>query len=259
MPSLGTDRRIRRLQGDGGRFLLLAADHGLPAGPIPGLEDPAGLFAALPSPPVTGIIANPGIARVFPPESRAGLVVHLSSGTLLSRRPTLKVLSASVARAVRLGGDAVSVQIPFGDPAEDRMLSDAGSVVDEADGLGIPVLIMAYPQGSSDGAAGTDAIRHVARAAAELGAAVVQVPHPGSESAVRSIVRGCPVPVLTTGGPRAAAPIVFLDAVRAALAGGAAGISVGRNLFQHPRPSEFARQVGELLFGPSLELEIPGA
>ncbi len=258
MASLGTQRRLRRLQGPEGRVLLLAADHGLPAGPLPGLEDPATLFASLPSPPFTGVIANVGIARLLPPESHAALVVHLSAGTLLSRRPASKVLSATVGRAVRLGADAVSVQIHFGDAAEDRMLADAGSVVDEADDLSVPILIMAYPPGTLEGAADLEATRHAARAAAELGADLVQVPHPGSEAAVRSIVRGCPVPLLTAGGPRAPTPAAFLDAVRAALAGGAAGISVGRNVFQHPHPAAFARQLGDVIFRPSLAIEVRG-
>lgn len=259
MPSLGTHRRLRRLQGPGGRLLLLAADHGLPAGPLPGLEDPASLFATLPSPPITGVIANAGIARFLAPESPAGLVVHLSAGTLLSRRPTSKVLSTSVARAVRLGADAVSVQVHFGDAAEDRMLSDAGAIVDEADGLGVPAVIMAYPPGATDGSADLEAMRHAARAAAEIGADLVQIAHPGSEAAVRAVVRGCPVPVLTAGGPRAATPAVFLDAVVASLAGGAAGVSVGRNLFQHPQPAAFARELGDAVFGSSLAVVVPGA
>lgn len=259
MPTLGTERRLRGLQGPGGRYLLLAADHGLPAGPLPGLENPAALFAALPSPPLTGILANPGIARFLPPGSPAGLVVHLSAGTLLSRHPGSKVLSATVARAVRLGGDAVSVQIHFGDPTEDRMLSDAGSLVDEADNLGVPVLIMAYPPGATEGSAELEATRHAARAAAEVGADLVQVPHPGPEAGVRAVVRGCPVPLLVAGGPRAASPSSFLDAVRAAMDGGAAGVSAGRNLFQHPQPAEFARRIGEVVFGATLNVEVAGA
>ncbi len=256
MPPLGVQRRLARFQGPGGRFLLLAVDHGLPAGPIPGLENPAALLAAVPSPPVTGVIANPGLVPLLPSGCALPLVVHLSGGTLLSRRPTSKVLTASVTRAVRLGADAVSVQVHLGDPAEDRMLSDAGSVVDEADGLGLPVLIMAYPPGAADGTAELEATRHAARAAAEVGADLVQIPHPGSEADVRSVVRGCPVPVVVAGGPRDAS---YLDAVRAAVSGGAAGVSVGRNLFQDPHPAAFARRVGEVIFGLSLAVEVAGA
>ncbi len=259
MSSLGAHRRLRRLQGPGGRILLLAADHGLPAGPIRGLEDPAALFASLPSPPITGIILNPGIARSLPPESRCPLVVHLSAGTVLGRTPTSKALASSASIAFRLGADAVSVQIHFGDVAEDRMLADAGSVAEAADRLGLPVLVMAHPPGTTEGSARLEATRHAARAAAELGADLVQVPHPGSAEDVRAVVQGCPVPLLVAGGPRAAAPGVFLDAVRAAVAGGAAGLSVGRNLFDRPNPAAFALEIGEAVFRPSTAAGFPGA
>lgn len=248
MTSLGIHCRLRRLQGPGGRIFLFAADHGLPAGPLPGLEDPREAFAALAGSPVTGFLINPGIVRFVPLEAKAPLIVHLSAGTLLGSSPTSKVLACSVVRALSLGADAVSVQIHFGDDAEGRMLSDAGTVVDEADSLGLPVLVQAYPPGAARGTADPEATAHAARAAAEIGADLVQVPHPGTAERVRSVVRGCPVPVLAAGGPRAPGPDAFLEAARAAISGGTAGISVGRNLFQHPNPAAFAREIGDAVF-----------
>ena len=259
MHPLGVVRRLHRLQGPGGRIFLLAADHGLPAGPVRGLEDPAALFASIPAPPVTGLLVNPGLARVVPAGSSCGLVVHLSGGTLLGKKPTSKVLVSSVSRALAVGADAVSVQIHFGDADEDRMLSDSGRVVDEADAFGLPVLVMAYPPGATDGVSPLEATRHAARAAAEIGANLVQVPHPGTQDAVRSVVRGCPVPVLVTGGPPVPDSGSFLESVRTAMAGGAAGLSVGRNLFQHPQPAAFAHRIGDALFGRSASIEILGA
>ncbi len=255
MSSLGAHRRLRRLQGPGGRFFLFAADHGLPAGPLPGLEDPREILVALAPSPVTGIVLNPGLVRLLPADSRAALVVHLSGGTLLSSSPTSKVLVASVERAVALGADAVSVQVHFGDAEEPRMLRDAGAVVEAADRLGMPVLLMAYPPHSAEGAAEFEATRHAARAAAELGADLVQVPHPGDADRVRAVVQGCPAPVVTAGGPRLARPEAFLDAVRSSVAGGAAGVSVGRNLFQHPDPASFAEAIGHALVEPRVAVE----
>lgn len=259
MPLSGISRRLRRLQGLHGRSFLVALDHGLPAGPIPGLEDPAATVSRLGDAPVTGLIVNPGIARFVPLEPPRALVVHLSAGTLLGTQPTSKVLVASVGHALALGADSVSVQIHFGDRAEDRMLSDAGSVVDAASALGVPVLIMAYPPGAIAGTASPDPIAHAARAAAELGAALVQIPHPGSADAVRLAVRGCPVPLVVAGGPRAASPAAFLDSVRRAIGAGAAGVSVGRNLFQHADPATFARDIGNILFGERPRIELAEA
>ncbi len=255
----GTSRRLRRLQGPGGRFFLLALDHGLPAGPLPGLEDPAAAVGRLAHAPLTGVIVNPGIARLVPLEPPRSLVVHLSAGTLLATRPTSKVLACSVERAVALGADAVSLQVHFGDPLEDRTLSDAGRVIEAASRLGVPVLLMTHPPGAADHRASTDEVALAARVGAELGADLVQVPHPGAADGVRAIIRGCPVPVVLAGGPRAASPEAFLDSIREAIGGGASGLSVGRNLFQHPDPLGFARRIGEIVFPAAPRVELAEA
>ncbi len=257
MPSLGTSRRLRRLSGLRGRFLLLAVDHGLPAGPIRGMEDLPGLLGTLRGAPFTGVIVNPGMTRHVPEDPVRGLVVHLSAGTLRGSAPTSKVLAGSVQHAISLGADAVSVQIQFGDAAEGRMLSDAGCVVDAATRFGLPVVIMAYPPGALQGTADLDAVCHAARAAAEVGADVVQVPHPGNAERVRAAVRGCPAPVVVAGGPRTPSPEAFLDSVRGALTGGAAGISVGRNVAQHPDPAGFAGRLGAVVFGEAPPASVP--
>ena len=115
--ALGLVTRRRRLEGADGRVFLLALDHGLPSGPVPGIERPADLLCSLRGIPFSGVVANPGMVRFvageIPPS--AGLVVHLSASTVLGARPRSKVLSSTVEYAVSLGADAVSVQISFGD------------------------------------------------------------------------------------------------------------------------------------------------
>ena len=247
-----TDPRLRRLEGPGRRYFLLALDHGLPAGPLRGIERPADLLRILRGTPVTGVILNPGLVPNLARElsSTLGLVVHLSAGTSLATHPTSKVPSSSVEHAVAIGADAVSVQIHFGDPTEDRMLTHAGEVVDDATRLGVPVLVMAYvPAAAGEASSDADATRHAVRAAAEIGASIVQTSYAGDAESLEAIVQGCPVPVLLAGGPRASSPDVWLDAIRAGLAAGAAGVSAGRNLFQHEDPATFAWRIGEIVFG----------
>jgi len=108
---------------------------------------------------------------------------------------------------------------------------------------------MAHPPASA--AVDVGAACHAARAAAELRARIVQTPYTGTPETFREVVRGCPVPLLVAGGPRASPPETFLETVRGAIAAGAAGVSAGRNLFQHPDPAALATRVGEILFGPA--------
>lgn len=247
MSALGVSRRLAHLQGPGGRFLFVALDHGLPAGPLRGLEDSRALLRGLRGGGATGVIVNPGMVRHLAAElAGTALVVHLSAGTVLGAHPTSKILSTTVERAVGLGADAVSVQIHFGDGAEDRMLSDAGQVADLAAGYGVPTVIMAAPP--PDRTRDEEACAHAVRAAAELRARVVQTPFPGSATAVRAAVRSCPVPVVIAGGPAAASAEAWLASMRDCLFAGVAGLSVGRNLFQHPDPASFLRQLHDAVF-----------
>lgn len=253
--ALGLERRLRRLSGPNGRLFVMALDHGLPAGPLPGLEDPGALVARLGDLPVTALIVHSGIVRhVAAGLERRGLILHLSAGTVLGVYPRSKALATGVERAVSLGADAVSVQIHFEDSLEDRMIADAGRVVDAANGFGVPVLIMAYvaPTAGST-TVDLEAATHAARAAAEIGAQLVQIDYAGPLDGLRRIVRGCPVPIVLVGGPRVAAPGRWLDGMREAVAAGVMGLSIGRGLFQHEAPADFARQIGEVLFAPRPE------
>ena len=255
MPLSGIPRRLRRLLGPNGRAFLIALEHGIPAGPIPGLERPREILEQVRGAPETGIIANPGMVRHLPADIIAGraLVVHLSAGTLLGSSPTTKVLVATVERAVALGADAVAVQIHFGDAAEDRMVADAARVADEAHALGIPTLAMAYDSRLARTTSVDEAsVAHAARAAAEIGADLVQVSYGGPAGGLRRIVHGCPVPLLIAGGPRPAVVSTWLESLRQAFAAGVAGISVGRALFASEDPASLAGQIADVVFDREL-------
>jgi DhnA family fructose-bisphosphate aldolase class Ia len=226
------------------------------------LEDLSALIRELRDAALTGTILNPGTVRYVASELSPdrGLVVHLSAGTVLGSRPRSKVPLGNVAGAVALGADAVSVQVCFGDPTEDRMLAVAGRVVEEARSLGIPTLVMVDPpSGGRVGVEDLDAARHAVRAAAEIGADLVQANYRGPAESIREIVGGCPVPFLLAGGPADDSPEAFLDRIREAIDGGAAGLAVGRNLFQHPNPRAFAKRIGEAIFRgapPEMAVEV---
>jgi DhnA family fructose-bisphosphate aldolase class Ia len=185
----------------------------------------------------------------------AGLVVHLSAGSTLGQRPGAKVLISSVSRAVSSGADAVSVSVHFGNAQEDRMLADVGRVVDEATSFGLPVLAMAYaPAPPGDPSRDLVVAAHAVRAAAEVGAAIVQTNYLGSLDGVREIARGCPVPLVVAGGPRASPSESLPAFVRGAIRAGAAGVSVGRTIFQSVDPPGTARRIADAIFEPNARI-----
>ena len=252
MSLFGVERRQRRLEGGAGRIFVLALDHGLAGGPLPGIERPTDLVRGLQAVPFSGVLANPGMVRSISAEIPPAwsLIVHLSAGALLGSMPGFKVLSSTVEHAVSLGADAVSVQISFGDSREDRMIADARRVVDLATSLGLPVFLMAHapaePGGSSED---SGAAAHVARAAAEVGASIVQTNFAGPPDGLREIAHGCPVPLVVAGGPKCSTEDTFLDALRGMMRAGAAGLSVGRRVFSAADPPATAQRIADVIFG----------
>jgi class I fructose-bisphosphate aldolase len=149
-----------------------------------------------------------------------------------------------VEEAIKLGADAVSIHVNIGNGSEKEMLSDLGLVCRHARDWGMPVLAMMYPRGEKikneyDAAV----IKHVARLGAELGADIIKVSYTGSVESFREVVRGCPVPVVIAGGPKMNSDREILEMVKDSIEAGGAGVSIGRNIFQHRDP---ARMVGAI-------------
>ncbi|HEV2231651.1 MAG TPA: hypothetical protein VGS18_05650, partial [Thermoplasmata archaeon] len=228
---IGTSVRLRRIFPPGGRRLFsVPLDHSVSLGPIPGLGAPRVLVRTLVASGVDLVIVPKGVVGRIAPVLGPGtlLGVHLSASTTLDPTPDHKGLVGRAREAVSLGADLASVQVNFGIPGEREMLSQLGETVEEAHALGLPLLAMAYVKTPSGGTLAE--LQHAARACADLGADIVKTSYPGSVGELRRLVASTPTPVLLGGGERVGGPTEVVRFARAAVAGGAAGISIGRNL-----------------------------
>jgi len=219
-------------------------------GPIDGLESAAPLAQLLQDAGADLLIVAKGAVREVGPVLRPPtlLGVHMSASTSLGSGGDRKVLVGTAAEAVALGADLMSVQVNFGTPDEGEMLRDLGVAADGCRAMGLPLLCMAYVKKPS-GSVTADELRHACRAAADLGADVVKTSWPGTAEELRRLTQTTPVPVLLGGGAKAHDDAAFLDLVRSTLAAGAAGICIGRNLFQRRPLLPLATEVARLLHG----------
>ncbi|HVL48050.1 MAG TPA: 2-amino-3,7-dideoxy-D-threo-hept-6-ulosonate synthase [Candidatus Thermoplasmatota archaeon] len=250
MTHIGKARRLRRLVDAAGRAVLIPMDHGVSNGPVDGLVDPRAAVAAVARGGATGVIVHKGLVRTIDGALGATpLLVHLSASTALNPRPNDKRLVGTVEECVALGADAVSIHVNVGDERESDMLEDFGRVSADCERLGMPLLAMMYPRGKDirDPHA-VENVKHVTRLAAELGADIVKAPYTGSVETFREVVRGCPMPVVISGGPRSESPEAFLRMVADARAAGGAGVSVGRNVWQHASPEAMTRAISAIVF-----------
>lgn len=251
----GRELRLNRLINPvSQKALLVPLDHGATVGPIEGISKIRRTIAGIGSSGanIQGIIVHRGVAH----NSRspvwdvpAPLILHLSASTSLARDSTHKVLVAQVEDALVMGADAVSIHVNLGSLAEVGMLRDMGSVASQCERWGVPLLAMVYTHGESASASSTARIAHAARLAAELGADMVKVNYPGSPEAMAEVVEGCFVPVLVAGGERATTEAQVLSVVDGALQGGASGLCMGRNIFQHADPGAFLARLSRHVHG----------
>ncbi|MCQ2445160.1 MAG: 2-amino-3,7-dideoxy-D-threo-hept-6-ulosonate synthase, partial [Mailhella sp.] len=168
--------------------------------------------------------------------SNLGLIMHITASTELSPAGNTKVLTGTVEEAVRLGADAVSVHINLGDALGRGMLHTAGMIAGQCSRWGMPLLMMLYGRGGliRDSFA-VDVVAQCARVGAELGADIVKVSYTGSPDTFERVTRCCCCPVVIAGGERINSTRKLLQMVYDSIQTGGAGLSIGRNVFDHPR------------------------
>jgi predicted phospho-2-dehydro-3-deoxyheptonate aldolase len=173
-----------------------------------------------------------------------GLIVHLSGGTAMSPDPNAKELICTVEEAIKLGADAVSVHINLGAETDREMLRQLGYVSERCLEWQMPLIAMMYTRGPKiKNEYDLNNTKHAARVGAELGADIVKCVYTGSPESFAEVVNGCPVPVVIAGGEKMGSDEDIFKMVEGALQAGAAGLSIGRNAFQHKDPT---RVIGAL-------------
>ena len=223
------------------RTVIVPMDHGVTVGPIEGLADMRETVSRVVAGGANAILMHKGIVRAGHRGAGrdVGLIIHLSASTTLSPDPNAKELVCTVEDALKLGADAVSVHINLGAETDKEMLRQLGDVSSRCLLWQMPLVVMMYTRGPKiKNEFEVENVKHAARVAAELGADIVKVVYTGSVESFREVVEGCPVPVVIAGGEKMDSDEDIFKMVDDALKAGAAGVSIGRNAFQHRKPEK---------------------
>ncbi|MGQ9459678.1 MAG: 2-amino-3,7-dideoxy-D-threo-hept-6-ulosonate synthase [Candidatus Bathyarchaeaceae archaeon] len=243
----GKKRRLKRIFRDDERTVIVPMDHGVTVGPVAGLVNMQETINKLLQGGVDAVVLHRGIAKHVD-TGKAGLIVHLSGMTRLGSDPDNKVQVCSVEEAVRIGADAVSVHVNIGAEQEDKMLVKLGMVADDCDKYGVPLLAMMYPRGPKiKNQHAVDVVAHAARLGAELGADIIKTNYTGDVETFKEVVRCCCVPVIIAGGPKAETTREVLQMVHDSIKAGGAGVSIGRNVFQHENPTKMVEALSAIV------------
>jgi len=97
-------------------------------------------------------------------------------------------------------------------------------------------------------------VAHAARIGAELGADIVKTNFTGDVETFKTVVESCPVPVIIAGGPKCKTAREILETACESLEAGSAGLSIGRNVFQHENPALMVKALAAIVHsGASVE------
>jgi fructose-bisphosphate aldolase, class I len=260
-----------------GTALFLPYDQGLEHGPRdffpnPFASDPKYILKLALEGNFNGIAIQIGLAEKFYWDyaGEIPLILKLNGKTDIPPGDhPLSPVNATVADAVRLGADAVGYTLYVGSPAQERDFQQYRKVREDAQRLGMPLIVWSYPRGEAiDTKGGKDsfyAVDYAARTASELGADVVKVnfPHPekryaaadpyrrafSSQDAIDAVVRSANRTLLLVSGGEWAGDEVMLEKARQSMGAGATGLIFGRNVWQreHSESLRFVAQLKDIL------------
>jgi 3-hydroxy-5-phosphonooxypentane-2,4-dione thiolase len=214
-----------------GRTVMLAIDHGYFQGPTTGLERiDLSIVPLLPS--CDALFCTRGILRsVIPAESTKPMVLRASGGPSILKELSDEQIAMDMEDAVRLNAAGVGIQVFIGGEFETRSIHNMTRLVDAGLRCGMPV--MGVTAVGKDMVRDAKYFRLACRIIAELGAQYVKTYY--VEEDFETVTSSCPVPIVMAGGKK----LPELDALTMAynaVQQGAAGVDMGRNIFQSDAP-----------------------
>jgi putative autoinducer-2 (AI-2) aldolase len=225
-----------------GRAVMLAFDHGYFQGPTTGLERID--LSILPlAPHADALMLTRGILRsVIPPTTPRAVVMRASGGPSILKELSNEQVAVDIEDALRMNVSAMAVQLFVGGEHETQSITNMTRLVDRGLRYGMPVLGVT--------AVGRELVRDAqymrlaCRIAAELGATFVKTYYVAD--GFETVTASCPVPIVIAGGKK----LPELDALKmahAAISQGAAGVDMGRNIFQAESPVAMIQAVRKVV------------
>lgn len=250
MSEIGKAVRLSRIfNPQSGNSVMVAMDHGVVIGPVPGLIDPAKTVALLSAlKPDTFFMPVGLIKQVYQSfiQNNISFIASIDTCTMLGPEPDYFMLSDSVEHALSMGASAVSMHVLVGPEKTSEMLKGLAQTAIDCDRWGMPLLAIMYPSGFENNF-DVKVVKWAARIAAEMGADLVKTFYTGSKDTYSEVIQSSPIPVLLSGGERTEDPKDFLSMLKTCIDTGARGTAVGRNVWQSKNPTATLKAVMKIV------------
>ena len=240
--SWGTKHRLSRIfNPKSGRAVMLAFDHGFIMGPTSGVERIDLNIAPLMQ-YADCLMCTRGILRTsVPPTLNKPICMRSDAGTSILTKLNDNVI-IDIEDAIRLDVSAMAVMVAMGDPdTEATTVANLYRLADQGHKYGIPV--MGVTAVGKDMARDSRYFCLASRVCAENGASIVKTYYC---EGFANVVACTPVPIVIAGGKKLPERDA-LELCYKAINDGAAGVDMGRNVFQSECPVAMIQAVSALL------------
>ena len=239
----GVKNRLSRIfNPKSGHTVMLAFDHGFIMGPTSGLErvdltiNPLIEYADC-------LMCTRGVLRsVVPPTTTKPVCLRADGGTSILTDLNLNRLY-DIEDVLRVNASAMALMVAVGDKASEQVTThNLVQAVDFGEKYGIPVLGVTAV--GKDMARDARYFRLATRICAENGASFVKTYF--TDEGFETVVAQCPVPIVIAGGKKLPEEKALELAYRAVQAG-AAGVDMGRNVFQSEKPLAMMKAISAVV------------
>ena len=236
------DRLSRIFRPDTGKTVMLAFDHGYIMGSTSGLER---LDITIPklAPEIDVFMATRGAIRsCVPPTFQKGLALRCSAGSsVLDEDMSHEIIGVNIEDAIRMNASCMAIQTFIGAPGEKTSIENLCKTIDAGNRYGIPTLGVVAVGKHMERT--TQFFLLATRMLAEFGAHIVKTYYCDD---FRHIVAACPVPIVVAGGKKLPEKEA-LTMTYQAISEGAAGVDMGRNIFQAEDPLAMTKAIGKIV------------
>jgi putative autoinducer-2 (AI-2) aldolase len=234
----GFTNRMSKLIKEDGHCFYLAMDHGYFLGPTHCLENVGETLAPLAQYADAVFVPRGSLRYSVPAKTHLPIILRVSGGqSIASDDLTNEDVTISIDDIIRLNASAVGYSVYLGSPNEHQTLMGLYDLINMCRPYDIPVMAVTAVGRELDQKQQTRFLSMACRICAEAGADVVKTYYCED---FEKVVEGCPVPVVIAGGPKTDSQLEVLQFVHDGMQRGAAGVNLGRNIWQDACPPGMA-------------------
>jgi putative autoinducer-2 (AI-2) aldolase len=235
----GMVNRMSKLILEDQHCFYLAMDHGYLMGATHGLDNVGESFQPVEEFVDAVFVARGSLRATINPKTKVPIILRVSGGSsIFGDDLSNEEQSVSIEDIIRLNVQAVGFSVYFKSSYEHQTLMGLYRLVNECMTYSSPVMaVTAVGREMEEKKQDVRFLRNACRMCAEAGAVVVKTYY---HRDFDQIVSGCPVPVVIAGGPKTENDLEVLEFVYDGMQKGAAGVNLGRNIWQNTNPRGMA-------------------